>query len=90
MVADIETLVNHCINSPMSRRDPLKNNPVSSFSKWNIERNRWDRIHIDLMRPWKGKLFLVVVVGFVCMQQLKMMTWPCICISEMKRFLWNI
>jgi hypothetical protein len=54
---DIETLANTCSSCLQERSNPMK----TYLHPWNYPNKPWERIHVDYLGPFRGKLYLIVI-----------------------------
>lgn len=54
---DIENMANSCSSCLLERANPSK----SELHNWHYPSKPWERLHLDYLGPFKGKMYLIVV-----------------------------
>ena len=55
--SDIERLVNSCSSCLLERPSPAK----AELHVWHYPSKPWERLHVDYLGPFKGKMYLIIV-----------------------------
>ena len=58
--SDIEQTVQACTNCALLARDPARV-PLHS---WNFPRKLWQRLHMDYARPFRSKMWLILIDAY--------------------------